>query len=123
MEHANGEVLIFTCAGASHAGQVANQAGIDLMRQKDGNLFCLAAMSADIPEKVKRARDAGVLVAIDGCEDHCCKKTLEKAGLVADVHVVATDLGIPKKPEKPHTAEDVQNIVRKVQADMLALAN
>lgn len=117
----NGETLIFTCAGASHAGQAANQAGVQLMHQQDGSLFCLAALTAEIPEKTARTRAAGVLVAIDGCEDHCCRQSLERAGFVPSVHVVATDIGILKKPDKPHMGEDVHRIVQKVQAGLHAL--
>lgn len=122
MSSANGEALVFTCAGASHVGQAANQAGVQLMRQKDAVLFCLAALSAEVPEKTARARSADRIVAIDGCEDHCCRKTLEKAGLRVDVHVVATDLGILKKPEHPHMGEDVRRLALKAQAGLHALA-
>ena len=62
----NGETLIFTCAGAAHSGQVANRAGIGLMQQVTGNLFCVAAVGAAIPDKMARARKAGKRVVIDG---------------------------------------------------------
>jgi uncharacterized metal-binding protein len=123
MSNEDGEVLVFTCAGASHVGQAANQAGVQLMRMQEGNLFCIAAVAAEVPEKMERARKARALVALDGCEDHCCKKILEKAGLPVAVHVVATDLAILKKPEKPHMAEDVQKIFLKAEAAIHATAN
>lgn len=89
-------------ARAAHTGQVANRAGVDLARDKDGSLFCIAAVAAEIPEKTERARNAKIRVAIDGCEDHCCRKLLEKAGLSADVHVGLTEeLGIEKAPKEP----------------------
>ena len=111
----NEETLIFTCAGAAYSGQVSNQAGVRLHREKVGNLFCIAAVAAERPEKVERTRNAATRVAIDGCEDHCCKHVLEQAGLPVDVHVVATEVGIEKKPETPRMAEDSERIVDQVK--------
>jgi len=115
-----GEKLIFTCAGAAYSGQVANRAGVQLMEQGAGHLFCIAAVAAGIPQKMERARDAAVRIAIDGCEDHCVRKTLEKASLKADVHVVVTDLGIEKKPAQPNLISDAKKVVEKAKAAIAA---
>jgi uncharacterized metal-binding protein len=107
----SGETLIFTCAGAAHSGQVANRAGINLMQEGKGNLFCSAAVGADIPDKVERARNAGWRVVIDGCEDHCTRKIMERAGLPVDCHLDVTTLGIVKKPDKPEMINDSKRVV------------
>ncbi len=112
----SGEKLIFTCAGAAYTGQVANRSGVQLMEQGAGQLFCVAAVAAGIQTKTERARNAAARIAIDGCEDHCVRKTLEKAGLSADVHVVLTDLGIEKKPAQPNMINDAKKVVDKVKA-------
>lgn len=114
------ETLIFTCAGAAHSGQVANRAGVQLAQQKVGSLFCIAAVAAEIPEKLERTRQAKVRIAIEGCDDHCCRKVMEKAGLAVDVHVVATDLGIEKKPAQPDMIGDAKKMVDKVRASVNA---
>jgi uncharacterized metal-binding protein len=106
------ETLIFPCAGASHVGQVTNRAALDLARAGRGAAFCLAAMSAGIAEKLDRARKAGHRIALDGCEDHCARKTLELAGLPVDVHVVlTTELGMEKKPAAPDMIGNVKKTV------------
>jgi uncharacterized metal-binding protein len=110
----NGEKLIFTCAGAAYTGQVANRSGVQLMEQGAGHLFCIAAVAAGIEQKLERARQAGTRIAIDGCEDLCVRKTLEKAGLKADVHVVLTDMGIEKKPAQPNMISDAKKVVEAV---------
>ena len=110
------ETLIFTCAGAAHSGQVANRAGLQAMQQGVGSLFCIASVAADIAEKMERTRKAGRRVVIDGCEDHCCRKVMEKAGVAIDVHVVVTDLGIEKKPAQPDMIGDAKKVVDKVKA-------
>jgi len=111
-----GETLIFTCAGAAHSGQVANRAGVQAMQQGVGSLLCTAAVAADIADKMERTRQAGRRIAIDGCDDHCCRKVMEKAGVAVDVHVVATDLGIEKKPAQPDMIGDAKKVVDKIKA-------
>jgi uncharacterized metal-binding protein len=111
-----GETLIFTCAGAAHSGQVANRAGVQAMQQGVGSLLCTAAVAADIADKMERTRQAGRRIAIDGCDDHCCRKVMEKAGVAVDVHVVATDLGIEKKPAHPDMIGDARKVVEKIKA-------
>ena len=111
-----GETLIFTCAGAAHSGQVANRAGVQAMQQGVGSLLCIAAVAADIADKMERTRKAGRRIAIDGCDDHCCRKVMEKAGVPVDVHVVATDLGIEKKPAQPDMIGDAKQVVDEVKA-------
>ncbi len=107
--------MIFTCAGAAYSGQVANRAGVQLMEQGAGSLFCIAAIAAGIEQKTERARKAARRVAIDGCEDRCVRETLEKAGLSADVHVVLTDIGVEKKPAQPNMINDAKKVVESVK--------
>jgi uncharacterized metal-binding protein len=111
----SGETLIFTCAGAAYSGQVANRSGVQLMEQGAGSLFCIAAVAAGVEQKMDRARKAGRRIAIDGCEDHCVRKVLEKSGLTADVHVVLTDMGIEKKPALPNMINDAKKVVDTVR--------
>ncbi len=109
------EKLVFPCAGASHVGQVTNRAALDLTLRGKGQTFCLAAMSARIEEKLERSREAGLRIAIDGCEDHCARKTLEFAGLPVDVHLVlTTDLGMEKKPASPNMIGETKRVVEAV---------
>lgn len=114
------ETLVFTCAGAAYSGQVANRAGVDLMKAGAGALFCAAAVAADRPEKVNRARKAARRVVIDGCDDACARRILDSAGIPVDVHVDITTLGIEKKPETPHMLVDAKRVVAAVQERMQA---
>lgn len=107
----NGETLVFTCAGAAHPGQVANRVGVRLALEHLGQLFCIAAVAADRPDKLQRARAAARRVAIDGCEDECCKHILHKAGLTIDLHVCLHELGIEKQPETPNMIGDTRRVV------------
>jgi len=106
----SGETLIFTCAGAAYPGQVANRAGLALMNEGFGQLFCIAAVGAERPEKRDRARKATRRIAIDGCEDDCCRLILEKAQMPVDAHVVVTDQGVEKKPATPNMLYDTRRV-------------
>ena len=117
----NGETLIFTCAGAAHCGQVANAAALQLTRDGAGKIFCLAAVSAGIPDKLKRAREAAIRVVIDGCDDRCARVTMEKAGLPVDVYFVVTEQGIEKMPAQPRITADATHISETVSARIAGL--
>ncbi len=108
------ETLVFTCAGAAYSGQVANRAGV-LMHDGNAALFCVAAVAAEVPDKLERARNAGQRVVIDGCEDHCARKIIEKAGLPVDLHLDVSTIGIPKKPDKPEMINDAKRVVEAVR--------
>ena len=110
-----GETLVFTCAGAAYSGQAANRAGVDLMKEGAGALFCAAAVAAGRPDKVDRTRKAARRVVIDGCDDACARQILEAAGISVDVHVDVTSLGIDKKPDTPHMLVDARRVVAAVK--------
>jgi uncharacterized metal-binding protein len=114
----DGETLIFTCAGAAHSGQVANRVGVQLAKQQAGKLFCIAAVAADRPDKINRARKAKARVLIDGCEDECCRYVMEKAGLPIDTHVVLSNLGVEKAPQHPDLIGDTKRCTEHVVQNM-----
>lgn len=110
-----GETLVLTCAGAAYSGQLANRAGVDLMKAGKASLFCIAALAAELPDKLERARNAGKRIAIDGCDDHCCRKIMEKVGVPVDIHVAVTDLGIEEQPKDPHMLVHAKRVVAEVE--------
>lgn len=117
----SGETLVFACAGAAYSGQLANRAGVQLMKTGKAQLFCIAAMAAGLPDKLARARQAARRMAIDGCDDHCCRKIMEQAGLPVDAHVVVTDCGIEKQPQEPHFLVHGRRVVNEAEAKLAGL--
>lgn len=106
-----GETLIFTCAGAAYCGQLANRVGVQLMQQGLGRLFCIAAVAAGIADKLVQTRQARLRLVLDGCDDQCARKVLEKTGLHPDQHVVLTGLGIEKSPAQPNMISDTKKVL------------
>jgi uncharacterized metal-binding protein len=91
------EILIFSCAGSSNVGQIANQAAIKLAQGGIGRYFCLAGIGGHVSGMIESTKAGKLLIAIDGCPVSCAKKTLEHAGFQIQEHVQTTDLlGIEK---------------------------
>jgi uncharacterized metal-binding protein len=86
------------------------------MQEGVGKLFCIAAVGANIPDKTERARSAGKRIVIDGCDDHCARKIMDKAGLPVDLHVDVTQLGIEKQPSEPRLISDTKRVVEHVRS-------
>jgi uncharacterized metal-binding protein len=93
------EILIFSCAGSSNVGQIANQAAIKLAQSGVGRYFCLAGIGGHVSGMIESTKAGKMLIAIDGCLVACAKKTLEHAGFQIDEYVQTTDLGIEKNHE------------------------
>jgi uncharacterized metal-binding protein len=115
----NGDKLIFTCAGAAYCGQVANRAGVQLSELGIGQLFCLAAIGGHVPAKLERTRNAEMRIAIDGCEDQCARRMLERADMPANIRVVLTELGIEMKPAQPMLIRDTKKVIDWVESTVM----
>jgi uncharacterized metal-binding protein len=86
------------------------------MQDGVGSLFCAAAVAAQVPDKLERARHAGRRVVIDGCADHCARKILEKAGLLIELHLDAATIGTLKNPDPPELIRDAKRVAAEVRA-------
>ena len=93
------EILIFSCAGSSNVGQIANQAAVRLAQEGIGRYFCLAGIGGHVSGMIESTKAGKMLIAIDGCPVACAKKTLEHAGFNIDEYVQVTELGIEKNHE------------------------
>jgi len=87
--------VLVTCSGISNTGKLTTQAGMLLMQRKPGLFHCMNCKQS--AETLKLDADgAERLIVIDGCTDCCATKKLTAAGLEADAHIIATELGIEK---------------------------
>ncbi len=105
------EILIFSCAGSSNVGQIANQAAIKLAQAGVGRYFCLASIGGHVGGMIESTKAGKMLIAIDGCPVSCAKKTLKHAGFQIQEHVQTTDLlGIEKNHQFDLDVADVGRI-------------
>lgn len=88
--------LIFPCSGGSDCGAVSDLAARKLTADGVGKMYCLAGIGGHVEGIIANAKAAGRILAIDGCQLDCAKKTLEHAGLVVTAHLRMSDLGMEK---------------------------
>ncbi len=112
------EILIFSCAGSSNVGQIANQGAIKLTQDGLGRYFCLAGIGAHVSGMVESTKAGKMLIAIDGCPVACAKKTLEHAGFNIDEYLQVTDLEIEKNhnlnPLMPHVEKVTNHLASRI---------
>jgi uncharacterized metal-binding protein len=90
------DILIFSCAGSSNVGQIANQAAIRFAQAGIGRTSWLAGIGGDVSGMVESTKAGKMLVAINGCPVTFVTKMLEHAGFHFEEYIQATDLGIEK---------------------------
>jgi len=106
------EIIIFSCAGSSNVGQIANQAAIKLAQDGVGRYFCLAGIGGHVSGMIESTKVGKMLIAIDGCSVGCAKRTLEHTGFSIDEYVQVTELGIEKNHEFSLAPSDVGKVSR-----------
>lgn len=114
------DVRVVACSGASNVGQIANQAAIDLANEKVAGFFCLAGVGGHINGMVKSAREAGLMISIDGCPVKCAARTLQHADIEPAIQIVITELGIEKSHELVIDEKICSRVVEKVKEELAA---
>ena len=102
--------LIFACAGASDTADITYRAARRLTREGAGKMYCLAGIGGRVQEILDVTAAAQLLLAIDGCEADCARRSLELVGLNNVLHLRVTDLGMPKG-SSPATFERISQVV------------
>ena len=88
--------LIFPCSGGSDVGAVSDRTARQLTREGKGKMYCLAGIGGRVAGILETTKAAGAILAIDGCEQDCARKTLELAGFAKVAHLRLSDLGMAK---------------------------
>jgi uncharacterized metal-binding protein len=114
------DVRVVACSGASNVGQIANQVAIQLANEKVAGFFCLAGVGGHIKGMVKSAKEAGLMIAIDGCPVQCAAKTLQHEEIEPAIQIVVTELGIEKSPDLALDEKACARVVEKVKEELVA---
>ncbi len=73
-------IYVFACSGAADVGALSDRIARKLSKDGKGKMYCMAAVGANIPEKIAPLKTALGTVTIDGCSSLCARKVLENAG-------------------------------------------
>lgn len=109
---AGGPTLIFACSGAADVGALSDLAARKMTQEGTGQMFCLAGIGGRVEPIMKKTLSAERILAIDGCNLDCVKKTLEMAGIANVIQFRVTDLGL-EKGKSPATEENVVKVMAK----------
>lgn len=111
--------LIFACSGAADVGHVSDLAARKLTAEGVGKMFCLAGVGGRVSGIIATTQAAESILAIDGCQLDCVRKTLEEAGFTKFEHLRLNDLGM-EKGKTPASDENVATVVGRARALMTA---
>jgi uncharacterized metal-binding protein len=107
--------LIFPCSGGSDCGAVSDLAARKLTKDGVGKMYCLAGLGGDVAPIIANAKAAGKVLAIDGCNLDCARKTIERVGIAVTAHVRMSDFGM-EKGKTPANEANIATVAAKGQA-------
>ncbi len=100
--------MVFACSGASDVGAITDQVARKLSRRRLATMSCIAAIGGRVEDMVEKARAATSIVAIDGCDHECARRTLESVGAAGMMHFALQEMGM----EKGNTPVSTENVDR-----------
>jgi len=80
--------------------------------------YCLAGVDGNISGMVASVDGADQVLAVDGCDVACAKKTLDGVGIDGYAYVVVTDLGIEKNHDFTLSDGDIDRVVDACRAKL-----
>lgn len=112
------EIILLPCAGGSNCGQISDKVAVRLDQEGVGRIYCLAGIGAHIDGMVESAKGAKRIVALDGCQVACAKKTIEHAGLRVTDWICVTEEGVAKNHQFKLAPGEINLIVRRTRESL-----
>ncbi|MDH7510098.1 MAG: putative zinc-binding protein [Methanolinea sp.] len=103
-------VLLLTCSGISHTGQLTTLAGRFIRTMHPALLsrhLVLTGLARSLGEELDGDER---LVVVDGCDQCCAKKRVLLAGKAMDGHIVATAEGIARRGMEEPRFDEIQRL-------------
>ena len=113
---------MFSCSGAADTAEIADRAVRKLHSEGVAKMYCLAGIGGRVELIVLNTQAAKSLVAVDGCDTDCAKRTLESAGFSGFRHIRITDLGM-EKGKTEVTPERIAAVADRVRVVLCAAGN
>jgi len=70
--------IVLTCGGAANVGLIGYLAAVELTKEGKARMCCITPVGAKIPFYVDIAKRAKKIIVLNGCENQCAKKSLNK---------------------------------------------
>jgi uncharacterized metal-binding protein len=112
------ETLLFPCSGAADLGQVANEVALRLRDAGVGRMSCSVGIGGHVKPLVDSAKNAKIVVGIDGCSVGCVMKSLQAEGIKPTHYYVLTEKLSAEKSQKRPVEEHIKKAFEIVMADL-----
>jgi uncharacterized metal-binding protein len=106
-------IALITCSGLSNTGQLTTQVATLLMSRHPATFTWVKAQKG-LENIADAVEDADLILVIEGCSDHCASKKIIDVGIKADIHLVATELGIEKNGMAEVQWSDIEKVLAAV---------
>ena len=111
-------VLLLTCSGISHTGQLTTVAGNSLRCRHPVLVTRHLRLTALKRSLERELEDGECLVAVDGCEECCVKKRMDLIGKIPDAYIVATREGITKRGMEEPRYDEIEGLSRVIMRNI-----
>lgn len=91
---------------------MANQMALWLDREGVAEMSCIAGVGGGVTGLVRTAQSGRAILALDGCVLACVSACLAQAGVVADEHVLLSDLGVKKRKHANFDQDEAREVYR-----------
>jgi uncharacterized metal-binding protein len=108
---------LITCSGLSNTGRLTTQVATVLISRHPAAITWVKAHKSGehIAEVI---RDSDLIIVLEGCSDHCASKKMSEGGFKADIHLIATDLGVVKNGMAEVQWNDVEKVLFAIEQKM-----
>ncbi|MCC5809814.1 MAG: putative zinc-binding protein [Ectothiorhodospiraceae bacterium] len=106
--------LVYSCSGCSSAAQLTNRLALQLDRDGEAQMSCIAGVGGDVPNLVRLATSGRPILALDGCPLACVRSSLARHGLTPGRYVQLQEHGVKKRYGKDAPQSDAERLYPQV---------
>ena len=106
--------LVYSCSGCSSAAQMANYLAIQLDRQGDAEMSCIAGVGGNVKQLVRIACSGRPIIALDGCPLECVKNCLAIHDITPTQHILLNTLGVKKRLRTDFGLSEANILIKKI---------
>lgn len=106
--------LVYSCSGCSSAAQMANYLAIQLDRQGDAEMSCIAGVGGHVKQLVRTACSGRPIIALDGCPLECVKNCLAMHDIKPTQHILLNSFGVKKRLRTDFDLDEANILLNKI---------
>jgi uncharacterized metal-binding protein len=107
-------IALITCYGLSNTGQLTTQVATLLMSRHPATFTWVKAHKG-LENIADAVEDADLIIVLEGCSDRCASKKIIGVGIKADIHFLATELGVEKDGLAEVQWSDIEKVLAAIE--------